>query len=115
MSPSVVPEEVTQPQTIKEKVLSVLPNHTNGTDEHNKEANCTKETNGTRAAVPTNGHASQHSQHRPPLKPSGALDKFKHFDVTPVIGREYVDVDLKEWLRAENSDELIRDLAITSM
>ncbi|KAI0100121.1 TauD-domain-containing protein [Nemania sp. FL0031] len=51
--------------------------------------------------------------HREPLKLSGALDKFKYFDNTPVIGREYVDVDLAEWLRAPNSDELIRDLAIT--
>ena len=109
MSPSAVSEEVTEPQTVKEKVLSVLPNHKNGTEKHEKEANGTKE------PVPTNGHVSQHSQHREPLKLSGALEKFKHFDVTPVIGREFVDVDLKNWLRAENSDELIRDLAITSM
>jgi hypothetical protein len=52
---------------------------------------------------------------RAPLKLSGALDQFKSFDVTPVIGREFVDVDLVEWLNAPNSDELIRDLAITSM
>ena len=109
MSPSAVPEEVTEPQRVKEKVLSVLSSHRNGTDEHDKAANGTKE------PVPTNGHASQYSQRREPLKLSGALEKFKHFDVTPVIGREFVDVDLKEWLRAENSDELIRDLAITSM
>lgn len=51
--------------------------------------------------------------HREPLKLSGALDQFKYFDSTPVIGREFVDVDLAEWLRAPNSDELIRDLAIT--
>ncbi|KAI0892163.1 TauD-domain-containing protein [Annulohypoxylon nitens] len=51
--------------------------------------------------------------HKEPLKLSGALDQFKQFDVTPVIGREFVDVDLAEWLRAPNSDELIRDLAIT--
>ncbi|KAJ8112162.1 hypothetical protein ONZ43_g5453 [Nemania bipapillata] len=51
--------------------------------------------------------------HREPLKLSGALEQFKYFDNTPVIGREYVDVDLAEWLRAPNSDELIRDLAIT--
>jgi alpha-ketoglutarate-dependent taurine dioxygenase len=49
-----------------------------------------------------------------PLKLSGALDSYKSFDVTPVIGREYSDVNLKDWLRAPNSDELIRDLAITS-
>jgi len=53
------------------------------------------------------------TNHREPLKLSGALDQFKHFDSTPVIGREYVDVDLAEWLRAPNSDELLRDLAIT--
>lgn len=51
--------------------------------------------------------------HREPLKLSGALDQFKQFEVTPVIGKEFVDVDLAEWLRAPNSDELIRDLAIT--
>lgn len=53
--------------------------------------------------------------HKEPLKLSGALDQFKQFDVTPVIGREFVDVDLAEWLRAPNSDELIRDLAITGI
>ncbi|KAF9874977.1 alpha-ketoglutarate-dependent sulfonate [Colletotrichum karsti] len=51
--------------------------------------------------------------HKEPLKPSGALDKFEHFDVTPIIGREFPNVNLKELLRAPNSDELIRDLAIT--
>lgn len=51
--------------------------------------------------------------HREPLKLSGALDQFKQFEVTPVIGKEFVDVDLAEWLKAPNSDELLRDLAIT--
>ncbi|KAK5686405.1 hypothetical protein LTS10_002523 [Elasticomyces elasticus] len=48
-----------------------------------------------------------------PLKLSGALEKENFFDVTPIIGREFPDANLKEWLEAENSDELIRDLAIT--
>lgn len=52
--------------------------------------------------------------HHEPLKLSGALDHFEQFDVTPIIGREYANVDLAEWLRAPNSDELLRDLAITS-
>ncbi|KAK4244319.1 hypothetical protein C7999DRAFT_44001 [Corynascus novoguineensis] len=51
--------------------------------------------------------------HKEPLKLGGALDHLEHFDVTPVIGREYVNVDLVELLRAPNSDELLRDLAIT--
>jgi hypothetical protein len=55
------------------------------------------------------------TQHKEPLKLSGALDHFESFDVTPVIGREFVGVNLAKWLKAPNSDELIRDLAITSM
>jgi hypothetical protein len=53
--------------------------------------------------------------HREPLKLSGALDKFEQFDVTPVIGREFVNVDLAEWIKAPNADELLRDLAITGI
>ncbi|KAH8818004.1 putative alpha-ketoglutarate-dependent taurine dioxygenase [Hyaloscypha sp. PMI_1271] len=53
------------------------------------------------------------TQHKEPLKLSGALDHFESFDVTPTIGREFVGVNLAKWLRAPNSDELIRDLAIT--
>ncbi|KAJ3056889.1 hypothetical protein HK097_003049 [Rhizophlyctis rosea] len=45
-----------------------------------------------------------------PLKASGALDKFEHFDSTPVIGREYPTLQIKDIL---DNDELIRDLAIT--
>lgn len=51
---------------------------------------------------------------RGPIQLKGTLDQYKSFDVTPIIGREYADVNLKDWLRAPNSDELIRDLAITS-
>ena len=54
------------------------------------------------------------TQHKEPLNLSGVLDHFESFDVTPVIGREFVGVNLAKWLRAPNSDELIRDLAITS-
>ncbi|KAK3898920.1 putative alpha-ketoglutarate-dependent sulfonate dioxygenase [Staphylotrichum tortipilum] len=50
---------------------------------------------------------------REPLKLSGALDSYESFDVTPVIGREFPTANLTEWLDAPNSDELIRDLAIT--
>ncbi|KAF2177616.1 putative TfdA family taurine dioxygenase [Zopfia rhizophila CBS 207.26] len=53
------------------------------------------------------------SVRRKPLELKGVLDQYKSFDVTPIIGREFVNVNLKEWLRAPNSDELIRDLAIT--
>ena len=60
-------------------------------------------------------HTPAQSQYpREPLKLKGVLDQFKSFDVTPVIGREFIDVNLKDWLEAPNSDELLRDLAITS-
>ena len=47
------------------------------------------------------------------LKTSGTLDQYKSFDVTPVIGREFPQASLKEWIEAPNADELLRDLAIT--
>lgn len=49
-----------------------------------------------------------------PLKPSGALDAFDRFDVTPAIGTEFKRgvVQLKDLLEAPNADDLIRDLAI---
>ncbi|KAL2200206.1 hypothetical protein P885DRAFT_28571 [Corynascus similis CBS 632.67] len=53
------------------------------------------------------------SSPREPLKLSGALDSYEQFDVTPVIGREYPTAKLDQWLDAPNSDELLRDLAIT--
>jgi hypothetical protein len=49
-----------------------------------------------------------------PLKLEGVLDQFKQFDVTPVIGREFPEAQLRDWMTAENSDKLLRDLAITS-
>ncbi|PSS25424.1 hypothetical protein M430DRAFT_33145 [Amorphotheca resinae ATCC 22711] len=55
----------------------------------------------------------QAPQHKEPLKLSGALNHFESFDVTPTIGREFVGVNLADWLKAPNSDELLRDLAIT--
>lgn len=60
------------------------------------------------------GEQSKEEVSKTPLELKGVLDQFKSFDVTPVIGREYSNVDLSEWLRAPNSDELLRDLAITS-
>ena len=57
---------------------------------------------------------ANHIQTSKPLQLSGSLEEFDYFDVTPVIGREYKDVDLATWLQSSNSEELLRDLAITS-
>lgn len=55
----------------------------------------------------------QHTQSKAPLQLSGVLDQFRSFEVTPTIGKEFPDASLADWLRAPNSDELVRDLAIT--
>lgn len=56
-------------------------------------------------------------QHYPkPLRTSGALEQFKYEETTPIIGREFINVNIvDDLLNAENADERIRDLAITSM
>jgi alpha-ketoglutarate-dependent taurine dioxygenase len=70
---------------------------------------------GSGAAIPTADEQlpELRTDHREPLKLSGALDKYEHFEVTPTIGREYANVNLAELLKAPNSDDLLRDLAIT--
>ncbi|KAF2091062.1 taurine catabolism dioxygenase [Saccharata proteae CBS 121410] len=50
---------------------------------------------------------------RAPLKPTGILNQFEKFDVTPIIGTEFKDVNLADWIDAPNADELLRELAIT--
>ena len=58
----------------------------------------------------TNEHGS-----RQPLQVSGALEKFSYEDTTPVIGREYFNVNIvDDLLNADNADDLVRDVAITS-
>ncbi|WWC69807.1 uncharacterized protein I206_103750 [Kwoniella pini CBS 10737] len=48
-----------------------------------------------------------------PMKYNGTLEGYTHFEVTPSIGREFgSDLQLSELLKAPNSDELIRDLAV---
>jgi hypothetical protein len=65
-------------------------------------------------AVSENAPIESIRTHKEPLQLQGALDKYESFDVTPIIGREFPSVNLKELLEAPNSDELLRDLAITS-
>jgi hypothetical protein len=56
-----------------------------------------------------------HSRHVAPLKYGGTLDKFSFEETTPLLGREYINVNLaNDVLKAENADDMIRDLAITS-
>jgi len=48
------------------------------------------------------------------VKSTGVLDRFESFDLTPVIGREFPNANLVEWLQAPNADALLRELALTS-
>ena len=50
------------------------------------------------------------STNKGPLKYSGSLDQYPHVDVTNVIGREFVDLQLSQILGDDNK---LRDLAIT--
>ncbi|KAH8115458.1 taurine catabolism dioxygenase [Phellopilus nigrolimitatus] len=50
---------------------------------------------------------------REPLVYSGSLDQFKSADVTPVIGREFPDVQLTDLMKSEDADAFLKDLAIT--
>lgn len=119
MAPSVeetVPQVLAQTaEHIQEKLAAVTLDNTPAAEvEEQKSVEAVSEAPAVQApaveaaAVPTSNYI------RAPLKLSGALDEWKNFDVTPVIGREYENVDLATVLRAENSDELLRDLAITS-
>ncbi|KAI2629957.1 taurine catabolism dioxygenase [Hypoxylon sp. NC1633] len=95
MSPSATETAVPVVDSIKEKLLPKEP-----------------ETYAV-GATPLKGAPKLEINHKEPLELSGALDQFQQFEVTPNIGREFVDVDLAAWIQAPNSDELIRDLAIT--
>jgi len=52
------------------------------------------------------------STNRAPLKLTGVLDQYKHFDSTTVIGTEFPELQVADLLSAPNSDELIRELAV---
>ena len=69
--------------------------------------------------APVNGTAGKKQALGPfprfkgPLKLAGVLDEFESVEITPVLGREYPKAKIVEWMNAPNSDELLRDLAIT--
>lgn len=105
MAPSITETVSQNVDRIQEKLSSISVGQT-------KDEDTVKEQDETFA--PAVQEPSIETQHKSLLKLSGALDHFESFDVTPVIGREFVGVNLAKWLRAPNSDELLRDLAITS-
>jgi hypothetical protein len=64
--------------------------------------------------IQDNGHYKKQEFGTAPAELGGHLKGYRSLKSTPVIGTEFPDANLAEWLTASNSDELIRDLAITS-
>lgn len=60
------------------------------------------------------GNARARTRCTKPLVYSGSLDSYTYQDVTPVIGREFQGLQVVDLLAAHNSDQMIRDLAVTS-
>lgn len=58
--------------------------------------------------------ATSKSDHCIPLKLSGALETFKQFDLTTVIGTQFENINLTKILHSSECDQIIRDIAITS-
>lgn len=55
---------------------------------------------------------TSHSKRRAPLKYSGSLDIYKSSDLTPIIGREFPELQLSTLI---SDDTKLRDLAILGM
>lgn len=47
------------------------------------------------------------------MRPSGALHKHKHIEVTPALGTEFPEANLTEMMNSPDADQFIKDLAIT--
>lgn len=59
------------------------------------------------------GDARARTRCTEPLVYSGSLDSYAHRDLTPVIGREYDNLQVADLLKASDSNRLIKDLAVT--
>ena len=51
----------------------------------------------------------------PPFADTGSLSHFDCVPLTPAIGSEFRGVDVTEWLKAPNSDDMLRDLVLLRM
>ena len=69
------------------------------------------ETNGSTPNI-LGGHAKSQTRCHKPMVNSGSLNKFSQRDLTPIIGREFEGLQVRDLLKADG--QLIKDLAITS-
>ncbi|KAI1334939.1 hypothetical protein F5Y15DRAFT_262953 [Xylariaceae sp. FL0016] len=79
--------------------------------------NGTNGTNGVSYMKLTNGKSNGVSREvqllKEPLQYQGLLDEFKSVQTTPVIGTEFPDANVVEWMKAPNADAILKDLAVT--
>jgi hypothetical protein len=59
------------------------------------------------------GNPSAQSRLSRPIQDSGSLNGFPYSDLTPVIGREYPELQITDILKSGNSDRIIQDFAVT--
>jgi hypothetical protein len=121
MAPSIeTPIQIPVVDTIKEKLAAInvteVPAPVEVEAEKPVEAAPAVEAPVAKEEAPVvDGPATLLTGHKEPLKLAGVLNQFKQFDTTPIIGTEFPEVDLVDWIEAPNADELLRDLAITGM
>lgn len=59
------------------------------------------------------GNAAAKTQLSKPLTYSGTLDQFESYDVTPAIGREYMNLQVRDILARPDREQVVKDLAVT--
>lgn len=59
------------------------------------------------------GHPAARTRCLEPIRYSGSLDKYEYNNLTPIIGREYTDLQVKDLLNSPNRHQRIKDLAVT--
>lgn len=59
------------------------------------------------------GHQDARPTHSKPLTYTGALETYSYFDNTPAIGREFLNLQLRDILSSPNRVAIIRDIAYT--
>ena len=69
--------------------------------------------NGSTASTIRGGYPDVRSRNSEPLKNTGTLDSYQHRDLTPVIGREYEGLQVRDLLASSDRRQRIQDLAVT--
>ncbi|KAI9874099.1 MAG: hypothetical protein M1823_007764, partial [Watsoniomyces obsoletus] len=59
------------------------------------------------------GQATAHTRLTKPLTYTGSLDNYQYQDCTPVIGREYSNLQVRDILAMPDREAFIKDLAVT--